>query len=275
MDFSVLMSVYRNDDPRDFKTALESVTVCQTLQPSQIVIVQDGAVPKAIDKIIDDVKQQAVGIEFTVLKKSKNEGLAAALNDGLKLCENDWVARMDSDDISAPDRFKKQIGFLSQNKDISAVGGAIAEFEREIGDIQSVRHVELTHDGIKSMARTRTPMNHVSVMYSKKAVSEVGGYSLSFGRLEDYKLWIDLITAGKKMANLEDVLVNVRIGNGFIARRSDRREIRDWDMLQRYLLEGKMIGRSRAMMNRIYIRVFTYMPSIMKKIAYKTVLRKS
>ena len=274
MKFSVLMSVYGKDSAEDFQTALESVTIEQSLRPSQVVIVQDGVVPSVFDEIIEKIKQAMPDIEFSILKKPINEGLAAALNDGLAVCKYEWVARMDSDDISTPDRFQKQLAFLECHHDVAVLGGAIAEFKTEIGDIDSERRVKTSHDEIVKMAKIRTPMNHVTVMYLKSAVLEVGGYSENFGKLEDYKLWVDLILAQKKLANLDDVIVNVRIGNGFIARRSNKNEIRDWDMLQQYLLRGNMINRRQAFKNRIYIRVFTYMPAWMKKVAYKTLLRK-
>lgn len=274
MDFSVLMSVYGKDDADDFKAALKSVTLSQTKRPNQVVIVQDGIVSIQIDEIIDEIKNHISEIEITVLKKETNQGLAAALNSGLTLCKYDWVARMDSDDISAADRFEKQIAFVEKNTDIAVLGGAIAEFENEIGDIQSERHVELVHEEIKRMAKSRTPMNHVSVMYLKSAVLAVGGYSENFGKLEDYKLWVDLIAAGYKFANIDDIVVNVRVGKGFIERRSNKREIQDWDMLQTYLLKNNMITKRKAWVNKLYIRVFIYMPAWMKKIAYKTILRR-
>ena len=274
MDFTVLMSVYGKDDVNDFKTALESVTVNQTMKPKQVVIVQDGVVPVKIDDIIFNLEKQTPGIEYSVMKKETNQGLAAALNSGLAICKYDWVARMDSDDISVEDRFEKQIAFIEKNADISVLGGAIAEFENEIGDIQSERHVELAHEGITQMAKSRTPMNHVSVMYLKSAVLAVGGYSEDFGKLEDYKLWVDLITAGYKLANIDDIVVNVRVGKGFLERRSNKREIQDWDMLQTYLLKNNMITKRKAWMNKCYIRVFIYMPAWMKRIAYKTILRR-
>jgi len=273
MDISVLMSVYGKDSPEDFKEALESVTLAQTQKPKQVVVVQDGPVPATMDAIIDEIGKNAPEIEITVLKKETNQGLAAALNSGLALCKYDWVARMDSDDISTADRFEKQIAFVESHTDIAVIGGAIAEFENAVGDIQSERHVGLTHEEITQMARSRTPMNHVSVMYLRSAVLEVGGYSEDFGKLEDYKLWVDLIAAGKRLANIDDVVVNVRIGKGFIARRSNKREIQDWDMLQTYLLKSNIITKKKALMNKLYIRGFTYMPAWLKKIAYKTVLR--
>ena len=105
MEFSVLMSVYGKDNAEDFREALKSVTLTQTKKPKQVVIVQDGIVPSSIDEIIDDIKNQTSEIEITVLKKETNQGLASALNSGLSLCKYDWIARMDSDDISVADRF--------------------------------------------------------------------------------------------------------------------------------------------------------------------------
>lgn len=273
MKFSVLISVYQKDNVDFFRCALESITVKQSIRPTQVVIVQDGPVSEMVDEIIVETKILVPDIEFTIVKKEKNAGLAAALNSGLSACKYSWVARMDSDDIAAVTRFEHQIDYINKHSDVSAVGGAIAEFENEIGDISSERHVKLEHKDIKMMARTRTPMNHVSVMFLKEAVEEIGGYSENFGKLEDYKLWVDLISAGKILGNLDEILVYVRVGNGFIERRSHKREIQDWDMLQGYLLKSNLITKRKALMNRLYIRTFIYMPGWLKRIAYRLALR--
>lgn len=274
MKFSVLMSVYKNDNSLYFEEALKSVTNLQTLRPNQVVIVKDGPVDKTIDFIINKIKKNNSNIEFTVLTKSKNEGLAAALNDGIKLCKYDLIARMDSDDISLNDRFEKQINLFKKYNDVDAIGGSIAEFNKRPGDIQSKREVGLTMDEIVKMAKKRTPMNHVSVMYKKKSIIEVGCYSENFGKLEDYKLWVDLINANRKLMNISDIIVNVRVGDGFLSRRSNKREIQDWDMLQKYLLKNNIVNHFEAFLNKIYIRVFIYMPGWLKKIAYSTILRR-
>ena len=274
MKFSVLMSVYKNDNSLYFEEALKSVTNLQTLRPNQVVIVKDGPVDKTIDFIINKIKKNNSNIEFTVLTKSKNEGLAAALNDGIKLCKYDLIARMDSDDISLNDRFEKQINLFKKYNDVDAIGGSIAEFNKRPGDIQSKREVGLTMDEIVKMAKKRIPMNHVSVMYKKKSIIEVGCYSENFGKLEDYKLWVDLINANRKLMNISDIIVNVRVGDGFLSRRSNKREIQDWDMLQKYLLKNNIVNHFEAFLNKIYIRVFIYMPGWLKKIAYSTILKR-
>lgn len=273
MKFSVLISVYKNDDPVFLGEALKSISTSQTVKPAQIVIVLDGPVSEEAHKIINDLIQKESKIEFTVVPLESNKGLAAALNVGIDYCKYEWIARMDSDDISLPDRFMKQVEYIEQNSDIDIVGGTISEFQNKPGDIHSERHVGLSQQEIEKMAKSRTPMNHVSVMYKKQAVINAGKYSEDFGKLEDYKLWVDMIANGTRMRNIDDILVYVRTGNGFIARRSSKREITDWDMLQRYLLKGGIIDRYTALKNKLYIRCFIYMPGWMKETAYKTLLR--
>lgn len=209
------------------------------------------------------------------MQNPQNEGLAAALNDGIKKSYYEWVARMDADDIADSRRFEKQLDYIDTHPDIDIVGGNVEEFVEEPGDLKTFRVVPQMHSEIVKMSQVRNPINHQTVMYKKSAVLSVGAYSVDFGKLEDYKLWVDLIYAGYKFANIDSVLVNFRTGNAFLERRSNRREIYDWDMLQDYMLSKKMIGFFTALKNRIYIRGFIYMPVGMKKLIYKYVLRRN
>ena len=274
MKFSALVSVYGKDDASFFKEALLSISKEQTVKPAQVVVVEDGPVPEGIEGAIDEAIKAAPECEFTVIRKPQNAGLAAALNTGLKECKYEWVARMDSDDISLPNRFEKQLAFIEKYPIVDVIGGSIAEFSETPGDQQSERHVGLDMKAIREMAKSRTPMNHVTVMYKKSSVEKAGCYSENFGKLEDYKLWVDLLGNNAELANIDDILVYVRTGNGFITRRSNKREITDWDMLQSYLIENGIIGKFTALKNKLYIRCFIYMPGWMKLIAYRIMLRK-
>lgn len=274
MDFSVLLSVYGKDDALFFQRALESVTIDQTVKPTEVIVVEDGPVGEEIEQAIYSVSSRCPKIEFNIIRKKQNFGLAAALNTGLKEAKYEWVARMDSDDISLPNRFEKQINYLREHPGVECLGGAISEFNVVPGDMLSERHTCTDAKGIIRMSKTRTPMNHVSVMYKKNAVIQAGMYSEDFGKLEDYKLWVDMIGNNIELANIDDVIVYVRVGNGFIERRSNKREIIDWDMLQNYLLKNNIVTKFEAIKNRVYIRVFIYMPVCLKKIAYKAFLRK-
>lgn len=276
MKFSVLMSVYKSDNAEYLLRAIESVTIDQTLKPAQLVLVKDGPVSEEIDAIITKMQPTLnnIGIEFAVISKEVNAGLAAALNTGLEYCKYEYVARMDSDDVSLPNRFELELPYIADNPSISVLGGGITEFEDDEKVPIQARIVPQKHDEIVDMLRTRNAMNHVTVVFKKSDIVKLGGYSENFGKLEDYKLWVDAVCAGLKLQNISDVCVNVRVGAGFIERRSNKREIQDWDMLQEYLKKAKLIGNGKALINKLYIRVFIYMPAWMKKIAYKTILRK-
>lgn len=273
MDFSVLMSVYGKDNPDYYRLALESVTTNQIVKPKQIVIVYDGPVPVQVDEITNDIKEKNPGILFSIIKQEVNKGLASALNIGLQHCLYEYVARMDSDDISLPTRFKMQVEYVEKNPETDLLGGYISEFIDTPENTITIRRVGLSRDEILHMAKRRTPFNHVTVFYRKTCVLSVGGYAEDFGKLEDYRLWVDLISAGFVFANIDDILVNVRTGDGQIQRRSSRREITDWDRLQAYLLRAGIITRWDSFTNKLLIRIFTLMPASLKKIAYKTVLR--
>ena len=273
MDFSVLMSVYSKDKPEYYKVALESITSKQVIIPNQVVIVYDGPVSIEIERITDSEIKSNPQIEYTIIKQEKNQGLAAALNVGIEKCKYEYIARMDSDDISVPERFKLQTEFIQDNPSVDIIGGYISEFENDPSEDNSIRKVGLTENEIIKMAKRRTPFNHVTVMYKKKSILSVGGYSVDFGKLEDYKLWVDLISNGYHFANVDRILVKVRVGDGQLQRRSNKREIQDWDNLQKHLLSSRLITKGESIVNRLAIRVFTFMPIWVKKIAYKMLLR--
>ena len=109
MNYSVLLTVYKSDSPEYFKLSLESM-INQTIPSNDIVIVEDGPVPETIENVINEFKKGHPEIHPLQLKK--NMGLGVALNEGLKICKNELIARMDSDDISMPMRCEKQLAFI-------------------------------------------------------------------------------------------------------------------------------------------------------------------
>ena len=112
IDFSVLMSVYKNDNPHFFDLALKSIWDIQILKPTEIVLVQDGPLN---DDLLFVIEQFKIHAPVKLIKLTKNLGLGVALNEGLNHCSFDLVARMDADDISKPERFLKQIKFFKNN----------------------------------------------------------------------------------------------------------------------------------------------------------------
>ncbi|AEF53554.1 glycosyltransferase [Marinomonas posidonica] len=217
IDFTVLMSIYKNENPNFFHRAMKSIWNEQILKPSQIVLVIDGPVPyELIDAI--DVWRGVLNDVLLVVPLSVNVGLGQALNKGLKLCKYDIVARMDTDDISLPERFLKQVPLLDA-LGVDLVGSHISEFVGNENNTVSFRRVPLFHHDIACFAKKRSPVNHPSVVFRKSSVIDSGGY-LHMLWLEDYYLWIRMLSTGKRFHNVDEVLVNMRGGTGLLSRRS-------------------------------------------------------
>lgn len=271
--YSVLMSVYKNDDPQYLKLALESIYDCQTVKPDEIVVVFDGPLNSELYSVLDEFK---LGKEHVVkyYPQEINRGLGEALRIGSELCSGDYILRMDSDDISDSTRFEKQISYVENHPDIDVLGTDIAEFNLSPNEKNKrIRSCPKKHDDIISMGKKRNPMNHVSVCMKKEALIKCGGYK-SLLLLEDYYLWLHMIGSGCKLANIHESLVYVRVGNGFDSKRGSKERIIGWRVLQEYMLKIGMINKKDARMNMIYIYLFVKTPSWMKKILYSKLLRK-
>ena len=275
MNFSVLMSVYKNDNPVYFERALNSIYEEQTLKPNQIVLVLDGDIPKVLEKVIDKFKVSNSGI-LTIVPLEKNVGLGEALRIGTDFCEHTYICRMDSDDISNPLRFEKQIKYMENNKEIDVVGSNILEFVNDLNDSQPkmLRQVPNSNTEILNFAKKRNPMNHVTVCMRKESLIESGGYE-SCLLLEDYYLWLKMLASGKKMVNVNEPLVYVRLGDNFISKRSSTTRIVGWGTLQKFMIHKKMINHFEALKNMIYILGFVFTPNMIKKFLYRNYLRKS
>jgi glycosyltransferase involved in cell wall biosynthesis len=218
MNFSVLMSVYTKENPNYLDEALCSIWDQQTIKPGQIVLVKDGPLTDELDKYINTWKQKLSDV-LTLVELPENIGLGAALNKGLEQCRYELVARMDSDDISVPSRFEKQINFLSDNPDVVLLSGYIKEFKDRPGDMNIIRKVPLGYNEIGKYLKWRNAFNHMTVVFKKTIVLSAGGYNAKAAYFEDYDLWTRLFQAQYKVNNIPEILVNVRIGNNMINRR--------------------------------------------------------
>lgn len=215
--FSTLLSVYKNEKPAFLNQALNSIWDNQTLKPAQIVLVKDGLLTPDLDACIEQWSQR-LGEVFTVVALPFNVGLGAALNEGLKHCRFDLVARMDTDDISLNNRFERQIPILLENN-IDICGTWVSEFNSVHDAVSGYRKLPETHNEIVNYARKRNPFNHPSVCFKKDAVMKCGGYQ-SMPGFEDYYLWVRMLLNGAKFYNIQEPLVNMRAGNGQLQRRS-------------------------------------------------------
>lgn len=268
-EYSVLMSVYVKDDPGFLNEAIESM-VAQTVPFCELVLMCDGPLTPDLDSAIA-LWEQRLGARMRAIRIAKNGGLGAALAAGVPACACDVVARMDSDDISRPDRMEKLLRKMT-SEGLDLVGGAIEEFDKKPGDMGSVRMPPLEGPAIRERLRSRNPFNHVSVVYDRHAVERAGGYE-SLPWMEDYWLWARMIKDGCRCANIPDVVVDVRTGEGMYARRSNtaylKSQVRFFGELRRLGLISRT-DQAKAVVQRT---LATILPTGLVKLAYNKMLR--
>lgn len=266
MCFSVLISVFDREKPNNLERALISIWDDQSLKPSQIVIVKDGKLTEELDLIIEDFIIKTSGV-VEVVAIDKNVGLAEALNEGLKHCRYDLVARMDTDDISLPDRFLVQVKFMKENKDVAVSSAWIDEYDQAYTRKISRRKLPESHDDILKFAKYRNPISHPVVIFRKKVIDDNGGYP-SFRKSQDYALWSILLSKGHKFYNISEVLLHMRAGSGLMSRRGFSYLKNEYKII----LFQKKIGFLKShdvvfnMLSRTVLRIS---PSFFKKFLYK------
>lgn len=269
MSFSVLLSLYYKEDPVFLHQSLYSV-FCQKLLPNEVVLVKDGPLTKELENVVNTFVQKYPILK--VVSLPQNRGLGRALNEGLKHCSYDLVARMDTDDICKPDRFEKQVRFMEGHPEFDVVGAWIDEFQDDVSNIISTRKLPENHDAIFLFGKKRNPMNHPVVMFRKKAVEDAGGYQ-PFYLFEDYFLWIRMLLKGSKFYNIQESLLFFRFSPDMFKRRGGIKyacvEIR----FQWRLYKLGYISFTKTSEN-ICIRFFArIVPNNIRELIYKKLLR--
>lgn len=263
--FSVLMSIYYKEDANYFNRAMVSIWDEQILKPNEIVLVLDGKLTEELMQTISKWKNKLNEI-MKIVPLENNMGLGDALNVGLKECTYELVARMDTDDISIPYRFEKQLKIF-ENSNIDICSSWISEFDKNENNIKSLKKLPENHDDIVRYAKLRCPVNHPTVMYKKSAVEKAGGYQKMM-LMEDYYLWGRMILKGARFYNIQDVLLNMRAGDSMIQRRAGMMYVKsELKLLNEFRKIGFLTMREyvKNLLIRIPIRL---MPIGILKFAY-------
>jgi len=208
------MSLYYKEKPEYLDECLTSLSK-QTILPSQTVIVYDGIVSESLNAVV--YKWLSI-LNIVVVPLKKNVGLGNALNEGLKYCKYDLVGRMDTDDICVPERFEQQIAEFVADPKLVVHSGYIAEYDNLMEHQTGFRKVPLSSEEIVRFCKKKNPFNHMAVMFRKNIIEKLGGYRHHLF-MEDYNLWIRLLSAGYKGKNTNAILVRARAGNAMLARR--------------------------------------------------------
>ena len=265
------MSVYYKEKPEYLQLALESV-INQTVKPNEIVLVEDGKLTEELQAVITKYQQNYPDI-FKTYALQQNQGLGKALNFGMQKCSNEFIARMDTDDIAEPCRFELQIKEFAQDKELMLCGGQIAEFADKPTEITSYRSVPRKHNEILNFAKKRNPFNHMTVMFKKQAVQTVGGYQ-HMPYFEDYWLWARMLKTGYKVKNIDQVLVRVRAGQDMIARRGGLSYTKCIIQFEKAMYRIEIINFTE-MIGYITLRsIVSVMPKSLRLFIYRWKLRK-
>lgn len=272
--FSVLMAVYYADKPEFFQESLSSV-FSQTLQPNQVVLVCDGALPDTLDTVIAKYTAAYPDVLDVVHTPSpKNQGLGKALALGLTYCKHSLVARMDSDDISMPHRFERQITYMARHPQVDMLSSTIVEFADSTDRPTGYRSFATEHQALAKEARRRNPINHPAVVFRRERIMGVGGY-IHFPLLEDYHLIARLLMDGGQLASLSEPLLYFRVTKDTYHRRRGLRYLRCELALQHYFRSIGFISWLRYLANvlvRIPIRI---LPAAGLERVYKRFFRSS
>lgn len=271
-NFSVLLSLYYKENSSALDQCFQSIWNDQTIHPNEIVLVLDGPIGEKLSQHVL-FWQRKIGETLKVISLEQNIGLGKALNEGLKHCSNDWVFRMDTDDISTPDRFEKQLAFIECNPLVILFGGQVLEFENEPNDSQVLKAVPTTNEEIRQFAQKRCPFNHMTVAYKKSIINELGGYQHHLF-MEDYNLWLRVIGAGYLVANLPDIVLYARVGNGMHSRRKGLEYIKSEKQLLDLKKELKLQNPIHANILFLIRSALRLVPSSLLGKFYNTFLRK-
>ncbi len=269
--YSVLMSVYYKEKPEYLKQAIASIQA-QTLPTDDFVLVCDGPLNDALDAVIAK-KQQEMGETLNVVRLAKNGGLGNALNEGIKHCKNELVARMDSDDIAYQDRCEKQIAVFYKHPEVSICSGIVEEFTSTPDVVDAKRVPPEAHEEIVEFAKKRNPFNHPCVMYKRSAVEAVGSYQ-DFYLLEDYYLWLRMLMAGYQGYNIQEPLLHMRAGSDMYLRRAGWKYAKTQARLFKFMKSQDFIGEGQYIKSCMIRSGSALAPNWLRKLMFEKVLRK-
>lgn len=268
-EVAVILPVYKNDKVPYVKLSLDSI-LGQTYKSLHLYIGVDGPVGEDLEKCLKVYEKDD---RVTIKWFPENRGLAIVLNDLLDICFEkgyEFIARMDADDISMPERFEKQVSFLEARQDIDVVGGAIEEIDENSNSRgKIIFYPERPKDCYDFFSR-RNPHAHPAVMFRKTFFDKAGcKYRPEYRQNQDTMLWLDGMKAGTKHANLQEVVLRFRFTNSLFKKRRN-----GWAFAKKQLHDRKIINKTLGY--GFGATIFGYLmfcmlvsPPWVKKIAYK------
>ena len=216
-EYSVLMSVYAGEKPEFLRASIQSM-MDQTYLTNDFVLVCDGNLTTELDSVVTEFEDNYEC--FHPLRMSKKVGTGKCANAGIDKCVNEYIVKMDSDDVALPNRCEVSLYTMAKHPEIDILGAYIEEFDSAEGSFIAVRKTPLSHKEIKKYSKRRNPFNNQTLVYKKSLAKKCGGYS-DIKRCEDYDFVVRMLAAGARGRNLGRVLVRYRVTKGNYERRKN------------------------------------------------------
>ena len=213
---AIIMSLYKNDTLLYVQQAVESI-VNQSYSLFDFYIQYDGNIPIDVDGYLSSLKDERIRI----FKRDKNKGLAYSLNELLSRLlpmGYEYIARMDADDISLPNRFERQILYMDEHPECEAVGTWAIEIKADGSEFYR-KQMPVTHKQCYDFLMKRDCMIHPTVMFRRSYIDKAGLYSLDTYFGEDTMMWAQGFSNGCKFANIPEYLFKFRLNDDFFNRR--------------------------------------------------------
>lgn len=270
--YSVLMSVYKGENTDYFRASMDSLCA-QTYPADQIVLVCDGPLGNELDSVIDSYRDKLSGV-LDVIKLPENKGTAYCANEGLKACRNEYIMKMDSDDVCNEKRAEKQMTYLTEKPYIDILGSYIEEFKSADNTAIGVRQTPTTHEEIMKFAKRRAPFNNQTLVYKKEYAEKIGGYSSDLIRCEDYDFMVRMLMSGAKSANIPEVLVRYRVDKNNLRRRRNWKNTKSFFAVRKKIYKMGFSGFWDYVLPCAGQLMLFITPSCITGLIYKIMLRK-
>lgn len=266
---AVILPVYKKDKVDYLSKAIESIAL-QSYKDFHIYVGVDGPVGDDIKDYLNLIGAQS---KVSIVWFEENRGLACVLNDLLETCFKEgyeYIARMDADDISLPDRLEKQIAYLEEHPEVDVVGGAIDEIDENGSRRKKVIVYPETSSECRSFFAKRNPHAHPAVLFRKRFFDKAGcKYRPEYRQNQDTMLWYDGMMAGTQHANIPDVVLKFRMTDSLFKKRRN-----GWTFAKKQFQDRLMINRGlgygwKADVYGFAMFCLLISPAWIKKIAYR------
>lgn len=217
---SVVMSTY-NENIEELTQSIESI-LNQTFKEFEFIIILDNPQNQEHIKILNEYVNKDIRIKFFI--NEENIGLAKTLNKGIEIAKCKYIARMDADDISLPERLEKQYNILENNKDIDIVSTNKINIDENGAELEKSGSLPTEDKEIKRILEKMSIIVHPSVMFRKDRIEQLGKYR-EFPASQDYDLWLRACNENYKFYIIDEYLIKYRIRSNNI---SNKNPLKQW-----------------------------------------------